>query len=261
MALFGKKDSCPICDKPVKGLLNAKIADKVILCQECTRKINMDSSLLPFQSIEDIKEHLRYREQNAVKFDNFKTSREITISNGMFIRVDDEKMQWYYGAKKISNPPIYDFSEIIDYELTEDGDTISKGGLGSAVAGGILFGGVGAVVGGITGGKKTKTVIKSMQIRLSLNNKYNNSITFDFIPAGVECKKDSIIYKGAKMLADNTVSLLDSMCSQAQKLTSSSPESNSISGADEILKYKNLLDCGIITQEEFESKKKQILGI
>lgn len=33
------------------------------------------------------------------------------------------------------------------------------------------------------------------------------------------------------------------------------------SGADEILKYKQLLDEGILTQEEFDAKKKQILGI
>ena len=34
-----------------------------------------------------------------------------------------------------------------------------------------------------------------------------------------------------------------------------------ISGADEILKYKELLDQGIITEEEFQEKKKQLLGI
>ena len=32
-------------------------------------------------------------------------------------------------------------------------------------------------------------------------------------------------------------------------------------GADEIKKYKELLDAGIITQEEFDAMKKQILGI
>mgnify|MGYP000205362915 FL=1 len=32
------------------------------------------------------------------------------------------------------------------------------------------------------------------------------------------------------------------------------------SAADEILKFKNLLDAGIITQEEFEKKKQQLLG-
>lgn len=35
----------------------------------------------------------------------------------------------------------------------------------------------------------------------------------------------------------------------------------SVSGADELTKYKQLMDDGVITQEEFEAKKKQILGI
>ncbi len=33
------------------------------------------------------------------------------------------------------------------------------------------------------------------------------------------------------------------------------------SDADEILKFKSLLDSGIITQDEFEAKKKQLLGV
>lgn len=36
---------------------------------------------------------------------------------------------------------------------------------------------------------------------------------------------------------------------------------NGISTADELKKFKELLDSGIITQEEFDSKKKQLLGI
>lgn len=35
----------------------------------------------------------------------------------------------------------------------------------------------------------------------------------------------------------------------------------SLSGADEILKYKKLLDDGILTQDEFDAKKKQLLGL
>ena len=38
-------------------------------------------------------------------------------------------------------------------------------------------------------------------------------------------------------------------------------EIHHVSGADELKKYKDLLNEGIITQEEFEAKKKQILGI
>ena len=33
------------------------------------------------------------------------------------------------------------------------------------------------------------------------------------------------------------------------------------SSADEIKKFKELLDSGIITQEEFDAKKKQLLGL
>ena len=34
-----------------------------------------------------------------------------------------------------------------------------------------------------------------------------------------------------------------------------------VSHADELKKYKELLDAGAITQEEFEAKKKQLLGL
>lgn len=39
------------------------------------------------------------------------------------------------------------------------------------------------------------------------------------------------------------------------------PKETSVSGADEIVKFKDLLDKGIITPEEFEAKKKQLLGL
>lgn len=36
---------------------------------------------------------------------------------------------------------------------------------------------------------------------------------------------------------------------------------NSTSNADELKKFKDLLDAGILTQEEFDAKKKQLLGL
>ena len=47
---------------------------------------------------------------------------------------------------------------------------------------------------------------------------------------------------------------------QERKNTKSTVAVN-VSNADELKKYKDLLDNGIITQEEFEAKKKMILGI
>lgn len=36
---------------------------------------------------------------------------------------------------------------------------------------------------------------------------------------------------------------------------------NNTSVADELKKFKDLLDAGVITQEEFDAKKNQLLGI
>lgn len=39
------------------------------------------------------------------------------------------------------------------------------------------------------------------------------------------------------------------------------PAAPAVSAVDEILKYKNLMDMGVITEAEFEAKKKQLLGL
>ena len=43
--------------------------------------------------------------------------------------------------------------------------------------------------------------------------------------------------------------------------SNTSDKDGTISPADEIKKYKELLDMGAITQEEFDAKKKQLLGL
>ncbi|MDE7100544.1 MAG: SHOCT domain-containing protein [Anaeroplasmataceae bacterium] len=45
------------------------------------------------------------------------------------------------------------------------------------------------------------------------------------------------------------------------KKTNSSVNINQVSAADELKKFKELLDTGIITQEEFNTKKKELLGL
>jgi hypothetical protein len=48
---------------------------------------------------------------------------------------------------------------------------------------------------------------------------------------------------------------------KAKRTSTSQPEVKQISSAEELLKFKKLLDDGIITQEEFDAKKKQLLGL
>ena len=67
-----------------------------------------------------------------------------------------------------------------------------------------------------------------------------------------------MIYKTCKMAAENTVSLLDRICNSTNQ--DIQPQTQG-SAADEIKKFKELLDSGIITEDEFNAKKKQLLGL
>ena len=46
-----------------------------------------------------------------------------------------------------------------------------------------------------------------------------------------------------------------------EQLKTQTPAAPATSPADEIKRYKELLDTGILTQEEFDAKKKQLLGL
>lgn len=50
-------------------------------------------------------------------------------------------------------------------------------------------------------------------------------------------------------------------CAQAAKTAKNTTVQQVLSPAEELKKFKELLDMGIISQEEFEEKKKSILGI
>lgn len=140
--------------------------------------------------------------------------------------------------------------------MLEDGETVSQGGLGRALAGGALFGGAGAVVGGVTGKKKSKGVCTSLRVKVTLKD-INNPVAYvDFIT--FRAKKDGFSYKDLYNQAQVCLSVFQLIC-DSQELT----ESNNTLGsnADEIRKFKELFDEGIITLEEYDAKKKELLGL
>lgn len=147
----------------------------------------------------------------------------------------------------------------MDYELLEDGNTLTKGGLGRAVAGGLLFGGVGAVVGGVTGKKHGKSTCSQLQIKITVNNVSEPTEYITFISS--EIKKDGMIYKTMGEAGPGMpVPAAGDLCIQPQAEPEAAPAVEPASVADELLKFKQLLDMGAITQEEFDAQKKQLLG-
>ena len=151
---------------------------------------------------------------------------------------------------------IFSYRDIVNFELLENGQSITKGGLGNAIIGGALFGGVGAIVGGTIGKKTTKQEITEYRIKIITKNVFCPEIYINFLATG-KTKYGSLLYNSYANYAQKILSLLNIITSEPTV-----PESNaaSISIADEIIKFKQLLDDGIITQEEFIQKKKQLLN-
>lgn len=68
----------------------------------------------------------------------------------------------------------------------------------------------------------------------------------------------TISYSKENEIAEKMVSYIQKKIKEAKQPKTAAA---STSAADEILKLKNLLDMGIITQKEFDIKKKQLLGL
>ena len=154
----------------------------------------------------------------------------------------------------------YKFEDIIDFELIEDGSSVVKGGIGRAIVGWTFFGGIGAIVGGMTGRKKIKQVCTSLEVRITLNNMATPIEYVKLISSTTN--KSSVIYQGAYRDAQEIISVLQVICSRQNicaKKEKESPVQSDV--VEEIRRYKGLMDEGIITEEEFLAKKKQLLGL
>lgn len=77
------------------------------------------------------------------------------------------------------------FEDIIQSELVIDNEILHKTMRGSQVAGaavgGLLFGGVGAIIGGTTGGTKQEELIRNIDIKLTINKLQSPIIKISFL--------------------------------------------------------------------------------
>lgn len=152
---------------------------------------------------------------------------------------------------------IFSFDELVDFELIEDEGAITKGGLGSAVVGGVLLGGVGAIVGSNVGAKKSKKTVESLYLKINLNDVDFPCVFVPYITK--ETKTKSNAYTEAFNKAQESVSCLNIIVNRQREKQVETP--TSVDPLEQIAKLKGLLDAGAITQEEFDAKKKDLLGL
>lgn len=254
MGFFSKKESCSICGTELTKteLLDGYICNKCL--NNCGNSLNTTKGLKNINILE-VKEAIEKNREKERAILNFKLSKKI----GTFIHFDDVNKKILFPKSFMGTARIYDYSNLLEYEILEDGDSITKGGLGRAVVGGLLFGGVGAIVGGVTGGKSTKRLVKKLQVKMVFNNEANPVEYINLLTT--DTKSDSFVYKGMRKYAEDIVAELAVIANGNEKKEIITNGNSQSSEADEILKFKKLCEEGIITEEEFQAKKKQLLGL
>ncbi|MEE3334238.1 MAG: SHOCT domain-containing protein [Ruminococcus sp.] len=263
---FFSKEKCILCSAEAGALARTKLNNGSFLCSNCVAKtglcqgFSLDS--LKGLSLDEIKERIRIHaidmDENSKRLSSFSA----TFKVGGYIWFDDNH-NWFLFPKgtispKIDNCYVFKYDEIVDFEVLEDGTIITKGGLGKALIGGALFGLAGAIAGGTS--KKTKDVCTKLEIKITTNNSDRPIVYLNLLHA--ETKKNSFVYKQTSKTVQDILSkfqiVVDKLEQEKDILKN---ESSTIDVANEIKKFKELLDMGAITQEEFDAKKKQLLGL
>ena len=160
-------------------------------------------------------------------------------------------------ARKPSDK-IFAFDELEGYELLEDDSAVTSGGKAAAVAGAALIGGLGAIAGAGAGTKKQKKRIENMVLRIDTNDMEYPCVMVTYINR--ETKVGSNDYRKAQSQAQQAMSALNLILKQqhGQDVSESVDASDDM---EQLKRLKELRDAGVLTEEEFQAKKAQVLGL
>lgn len=176
---------------------------------------------------------------------------------------------------------IVDYKDVVSVELFVDQKSISKtdrmSQLGGAIAGNLLLGGVGTLIGGLSGKTETNQQSKRIELRLSVNDTVaplHDVVFMDLAMEGGKAYGDK-----AMQIARHWNGIIEAVMKQA--VNEERRESNSSKGAniqistasveppkviaqtsiaDELKKLADLHSSGSLTSEEFKQLKVNLLS-
>ena len=174
---------------------------------------------------------------------------------------------------EFSEENVYNYKDLLEVEILEDGLSITKTARGSQIAGaligGLALGGVGAIIGGLSGSKHNIDKVSRLDLKLIVNNVETPLFLLNFLNTNYtnEYTKNDTEYINAMnsiqelhsrlsvliKKADENDLLVDEKENQFEKNTN-------LSIADEIRKLKSLKDDGLINEDEYLTQKEKLLN-
>ncbi|MCR4806585.1 MAG: SHOCT domain-containing protein [Lachnospiraceae bacterium] len=217
-------------------------------------------------TVEDVEEQIRIKEENDERFQNeFVISRQFDFdSNHPIMVVDDEHGE--FALLKDANPDIFSFDMVTSYNvdlnteaLTEE-ERKNESGL-TGILNYLLSDNFGSRYPDMP---RCPSGCKVTGMHFDINfgdNPFNaDRIRLDMLPGWLTTETD---VDKAYRCANDIYQCFREYKSGQRKGAAASPAGNA-SGADaieQVKKLKELLDIGALTQEEFDTKKKELLGL
>lgn len=240
------------------------------------------------------KKREQFNEENEAifnKYEGFNHGQKLysfDCSNAVALNEEENEICFISKTKDgdFESVTFFDCEDLISTEIVIDGKTITKTNkdeaLGGALAGGILFGGVGAVVGAIAGNETSETEkdIEKIDLVLNVNDTKNPIINLNFFyaeeyegflsswtnPKERSLKNPKLISEQLEKISywDGVFKALISRRSgrivrRPRVAREKENDKNKVSSADEIKKLSKLKEFKVISLTEFNILKKKVI--
>ena len=177
--------------------------------------------------------------------------------------LDDQNKTFIYQKGKAYSKT-YKFSDLINYEVYENGKSRVQGRAGSALIGGAFFG-LGGLVVGSSMSRNINEKCNQLKLIIRLNDFDCPQIVITYVD-NVDLDKNGWIYRNMKKNIQAVCSMLEYILNektleQSFSVKQEEKTSEKKSSKEQLQELKEMLDEGLITQEDYEQKKKQILGL
>ena len=291
MGLFGKKDPCAICGGKVGGLFASKI-DGQYVCNACYGIVDLPNGAVNAMTVEDFKGYMAFREENAQLKQQFQITQEVDF--GWF----DTKFAFDTNNRlmcmsKNLDKTIFEGSQIKSFVIKEDSTPIFEG----SAAGLMCYP---STVPERLQMMMPQIQMFRMQAEMRRQSDDDNSFRFDvpepFKSFNVEIRfnhpywdvftadMSGPSFNNSYPDADDYLrdynrdfATIDQLARALMRVAfPDAPEQRvmacgtvmgavapavNVDAVEEIKRFKALVEQGIITEEEFAAKKRQLLGI
>ena len=255
---------CVCCGEKIGYLSNHSSCMLGILCLDCTRKAERFPQSASTMSVEQVRELVSFGnsvDENVARlYEHDHIGRKFE-----YIAIFDDENEKVYLPHRVCTTIAeqgfwpFSFEDIKSAQLLQGESPIETYAATNALEMGLGFGLIGMLY-GIAKGQENRTGIE-LKAKVEVRNYPRDSYTVMLLQA--KANVDESIVARRLQYGTELVNRLNKIAGYVEPMVTAKDES-CVSGrdaAEEIRKFMLVMDDGIISAEEFDAKKKQLLGL